>query len=292
MRLAAVVLVITGLAACSDDSQQRLTEALGKEGVKNIGVGDAKITATCSQGANIEVSADDLERNFLGMVKSERVRVVANKIYKQCDDKDTAKRHADAAKTMIADQAKALGIDVSALDEETAKKTICDKLTAALPLKDPARTVEDAKNQNRWGCSPAPAIKELPTGTWQLETPPQTGKKPPPSYACLQNDAGERLTVRCQGKKPDFYVQLQEPVKKGTKTIDAKVGAAKPAKWKVKPSTDGKALFFVDIKPAFKALDGADAVSLAVPGAKKAINVTFKTKGITEALKKLPQGCQ
>jgi hypothetical protein len=292
-----MVLLVAAAAAvlgsgCSDDSQQRLGDALGKEGIKNVTVTDTKVSATCAAGTVVEVDSAELDRNFLGMVKTDNIRTVANKIYKQCDEKDTEKKKAEAQKSMIAETSKQLGIDVSALDENGAKKAICEKLTTQLPLKDPDRTVEDAKNQNKWGCPPAPPVTDLPTGAWQLDLPPQKGKAPVTSYARLQSDNGDRLTIRCAGKKADFYLQSAEPAKKGTKLVDALLAGQKPAKWKVKPSTDGKALFFVDVKPDWKAMTGADVVTIKVPTAKAANTVSFKVKGFGEVLKKLPKGCQ
>lgn len=285
-------------AACGDDAQQRLNEALKNEpDIKSISVTDAKVTATCKEGATVDVDTAELDRNFLGMVKSEKVRDVANKLYKQCEQKNKDIEKAAALKGMIADTAKQLGIDVSALDDNTAKKTICDKLTLQLPIKDPERTVEDAKNQNKWGCAPAPPVTDLPTGAWQVEAAPDTGKKDPkkaaPVYARLVGANGERLTIRCASKKADVYLQVNDALKKGTKTVDVKVGSLpKPQKWKVKPSTDGKALFFVDVKPTVKAMESADNVVITVPNAKKSSDVSLATKGLAEAMKKMPKECQ
>src|SRR5262249_17019504 len=129
-------------------------------------------------------------------------------------------------------------------------------------------------------------------GLWQFEDQPAQAKKPATQYLRLINDKGERLTVKCSQKKPDFYVQLNDTVKKGTKTVDAKLGAAKPAKWKVRPSTDGKALFFAAHNPAFKPLPPADTLALSVPGPKTASTVALKTKGFGESMKKMPKPCQ
>ena len=291
MRLLFALALPLAVVACSDDSQQRLTDVLAQQGIKDIAVTEAEVTATCASGAKAKADAAELERSVFG-VKSERIKVVASKLNSKCEELDIEKRRIDGAKAQIAEQAKALGLDVATMDDATAKNLICDKLTAGLPMRASDRAEQDAANQRKWGCAPAPAIAELPTGGWQIENPPPVGKKPATAYARLQNDAGDRLTVRCAAKKADFYLQTQDPVKKGTKTVDVKIGNAKPAKWKVKPSTDGKAIFFVDLKPAFKALDTQDVATFTVPGPKKVDNAAFKTKGLGEALKKLPKGCQ
>jgi hypothetical protein len=299
MKHCVVIGFLLSCAACGDDAQLRLNEALKSEAdIKSVAVTDAKVTATCKEGATVDVDTAELDRNFLGMVKSEKVRDVANKLFKQCEQKNKEVEKAAALKGMIADTAKQLGIDVSALDDNAAKKTICDKLTTQLPIKDPERTVEDAKNQNKWGCAPAPPVTDLPTGAWQVEAPDPKAKvdakKPAvPTYARLVGANGERLTIRCANKKADVYLQVNDPLKKGAKTVDAKLAnAPKPQKWKVKPSTDGKALFFVDVKPTVKAMESADNVVITVPGAKKSSDVALSTKGLGEAMKKMPKECQ
>ena len=151
--------------------------------------------------------------------------------------------------------------------------------------------MEGAKNTQRWSCDQPPPPPELPSGAWVVEIGKPVGKKPATSFLRLQNDAGEKLTLRCNGKKPDFYVQPAAPAKKGTKIVDARVDGGKPQKWKVKPSTDGKALFFADAKIAFKALGGANELAVAVPS-KKPTTATFAVKGFADALKQMPKPCQ
>ncbi len=280
------------LAACSDDSQQRLTDVLSKQGIKEVTVTEAKVTARCASGATAEVDAAELQKNFLGMVKSERLGVVANDLFKKCDDLDKDKHKAEAQKQLLADAAKELGIDVSAMDDDAAKKAICEKLTAKLPVKDPERAVEDVKNQNRFGCAPAPAPAALPTGLWQVETRPGKRRKPPTTYARLDSEHGERLTASCTGRKADLYVMMPAKVKHHTKVIYAVAGSSKPMKWKVKPSTDGKALFIVDAKGGFRAMKDADSLTLKVPMARKVEDVAFPVKGFDEVLKQLPRHCR
>lgn len=278
--------------ACTDDTQERLNNTLKERGVKEVVVTETKITATCSSGATTTVNADELERNFMGMPKASKVTAVAKTIFKDCEDKDAEKHREEQIKAALAEQAKQLGVDATGMAEEEIKKAICDKLTSQLPLKDPERTVEGVKNQQRWGCPPPPPVAELPTGAWSVEVPKPQGKKPVQSFARLQNEDGNKLTVRCANKKADFYVQTQSVVKKGTKQIDAKVDLAKPVKWKVKPSTDGKALFFSDTKLSFSSLSRAQKLTLVIPTAKKNELVAFDVKGMGEALRQMPKGCQ
>jgi hypothetical protein len=292
--LPALALASLTLTACSDDTEARLTKALGAQGVKSVKVTEDKVTATCASGATVEVPASELERNFLGMAKAAKVTSVGKKLLQDCDTQDKEKAREAAAKAGIADEAKRLGIDLTGLDDENAKKAICEKLTADLPTKDPERTVDGLKNTQKWGCAPPPPPAALPTGAWAVELGKAEGKKPATSYLRLQNDDGARLTVRCPGKKPDLYVQPREPIKKGTKLVEAKVGGGKPAKWKVKPSTDGKALFFPDTKAAFKQMATGDELALMLPDAKskKPNVVTFPIKGFADAIKQLPKACQ
>lgn len=283
-------------AGCSDDSEARLQKALGEQGVKEVKVTETSITATCSSGATVEIPAAELERNFLGMAKAAKVTAVGRQILQDCDTKDKERARDAQAKAMMADEAKRLAIDTSGLDDIAIKKAICDKLTPQLPLKDPDRTVEGLKNTQRWGCDPPPAIQAPATGAWEVELGKAEGKKPATSFLRLQNADGERLTIRCTGNQHDVYLQPTTPAKKGTKTIVVKTGEPKPAKWKVKPSTDGKALFFPDTKVAFKALFRSEQLTFVLPVGKKrkakADASTFSPKGFGEAWKQLPKACQ
>jgi hypothetical protein len=280
------------LSGCNDDVQKRLADPLKEQGIKEIVVNEQKIIATCSTGVTVEIEAKELERNFLGMAKTSKVATIAKNILRECDDKDSAKRQEEAIKSKLADETKRLGIDTTGKDDAAIKKEICVKLTEALPRKDPDRTVEGAKNTQRWNCDPPPPPPELPSGAWAVELGKPVGKKPAQSFLRLQNDAGEKLTLRCVGKKPDFYVQPATPAKKGTKVVDARVDGAKAAKWKVKPSTDGKALFFADTKIAFKALSGASELAVIFPTKGKPATSKFAVKGFADALKQLPKPCQ
>ena len=276
---------------CNDDVQKRLSDPLKEQGIKEVVVDETKIVATCATGATVEIPATELERNFLGMSKTSKVATIAKNILRDCDDKDTAKRQEAAVAAKITEETKRLGIDATGMDDAATKKAICEKLTAALPIKDPDRTMEGAKNTQRWGCDAPPPPAALPTGAWAVEIGKPQGKKPAQSFLRLQNDAGEKLTLRCVGKKPDFYVQPAAPAKKGTKVIAARIDGGKPAKWKVKPSTDGKALFFIDAKGAFKALAGSNEVAFTIPS-KKPLVAKFAVKGFSDALKQMPKPCQ
>jgi hypothetical protein len=111
-------------------------------------------------------------------------------------------------------------------------------------------------------------------------------------YARLENEAGERLTLRCSGKKVELYVQPKAAAKKGTKIVGVRVDGGKPQKWKVKPSTDGKALF-LDVKDATKAaLDSAEKLQVDVPVGKKSAGSVFEVKGLKDALRALPKACR
>jgi hypothetical protein len=283
------------LAGCGDETEARLKKALGDQGVKDVKVTEEMVIATCSSGATVEIPAEELERNFLGMAKANKVTVVGRKILQDCDTKDKERARDAQAKAMIADEVKRLGIDTTGLQEAAVKLAICEKLTERLPQKDPERTVEGLQNTQRWGCEPPPppsAPPPPPAGTWLVELGKPEGKKPATSFLRQQNDGGERLTVRCSGKKVELYVQPDKPVKKGTKAVTVKVGAAKPAKWKANPSTDGKALFFPDTKVAFKAMADADELTFFIPGAKKVSPSTFAVKNFSDALQKLPKACR
>lgn len=284
-------LALTFASGCNDDVQKRLSEPLKEQGIKEVAVDESKIVATCATGATVEIAATELERNFLGMAKTSKVTTIAKNILRECDDKDAAKRQEDAVAAKITEETKRLGIDATGMDVAATKKAICEKLTAILPIKDPDRTMEGAKNTQRWGCDAPPPPAALPTGAWVVELGKPQGKKTPPSFLRLQNDGGEKLTLRCAGKKPELYVQAAAPAKKGTKLIDARVDGGKAARWKVKPSTDGKALFLVDAKGAFKALAGANEVAFTIP-AKKPMVATFVVKGFGDALQQLPKPCQ
>lgn len=287
--LAALALV----TACSDDSEARLQKALGEQGVNEVKVTEETVTAVCSSGATVEIPATELERNFLGMAKASKVTAVGRQILQDCDTKDKEKAREVHQKAMMADEAKRLAIDTTGLEESVIKKAICEKLTAELPRKDPDRTVDGLKNTQRWGCEPPPPVEPLKTGAWAIDVNEGTAKKPGSSFLRLENGDGEKLTVRCTGKQHDLYLQPAKPAKKGTKLLMVRSGGAKPAKWKVKSSTDGKALFFPDTKAAFKALFGGDEMSFVVPVTKKkSLTSTFAVKGFGEAWKQLPKSCQ
>lgn len=283
--------LITLVSGCNDDVQKRLADPLKEQGIKDVVVNETKIIATCSTGATVEIDAKELERNFLGMAKTSKVATIAKNILRDCDDKDSAKRQEEAIKAKIGDETKRLGIDPSGMDEAAIKKAICAKLTEALPRKDPDRTIQGANNTQRWGCEPPPPPPELPSGGWAVEIGKPQGKKPAQSFLRLQNDAQEKLTLRCAGKKPDFYVQPATAAKKGTKAVDVKIDGGRSMKWKVKPSTDGKALFFADTKVAFKALANANEMAVIIP-ARKPATATFAVKGFGEALRQMPKACQ
>lgn len=292
---ACVCVAVVSASGCNDDVQKRLADPLKEQGIKDVVVNEQKIIATCSTGVTVEIDVKELERNFLGMAKTSKVATIAKNILRECDDKDSAKRQEEAVKNKIVEETKRLGIDTTGKDDATIKKEICVKLTEALPRKDPDRTVEGAKNTQRWNCDPPPPPPELPSGAWTVELGKGTGKKATPSFLRLQNNGGEKLTLRCPvGKKPDFYVQPAMPAKKGTKTIDAKVDGGKAVKWKVKPSTDGKALFIADTKIAFKSLSGANELAIVLPTAPKGkpATATFAVKGFGDALKQLAKNCQ
>lgn len=289
----ALLVLVAGVAAgCDDDVEKRLGDPLKEQGLKELVVGEEKIVATCSTGATVEVEVKELERNFLGMAKTSKVATIAKSILRECEDKDAAKRQEEAIAAKLGDETKRLGIDATGKDDATLKKEICAKLTEQLPRKDPERTIEGAKNTQRWGCDAPPPPAELPSGAWAIELGQAKGKRPATSFLRLENADGEKLTLRCAGKKPDLYVQPAAAAKKRTKVVTAKVDGGKPLKWKVKPSSDGRALFFADTKAAFKALDGAGELAVIVPTKKKPITATFAVKGFGEALKQLPKGCQ
>lgn len=290
--VAVVSCVAAALTGCNDDVQKRLADPLKEQGIKDVVVNEQKIIATCSTGVTVEIEAKELERNFLGMAKTSKVATIAKNILRECDDKDSAKRQEEAVKNKLVEETKRLGIDTTGKDDAAIKKEICVKLTEALPRKDPDRTMEGAKNTQRWNCDPPPPPPELPSGAWVVELGKPQGKKPAQSFLRLTNEANEKLTLRCAGKKPDFYVQPATPAKKGTKVVDARVDGGKAAKWKVKPSTDGKALFFADTKVAFKSLAGANELAVIFPTKGKPATSTFAVKGFADALKQLPKGCQ
>lgn len=289
---ASAVVVVSVVTGCTDDVQKRLADPLKEQGIKEVVVNEQKIIATCSTGVTVEIEAKELERNFLGMAKTSKVATIAKNILRECDDKDSAKRQEEAVKSKLVDETKRLGIDTTGKDDAAVKKEICTKLTEALPRKDPDRTVEGAKNTQRWNCDVPPPPPELPSGAWKVEIGKPLGKKPAQSFLRLANEADEKLTLRCVGKKADFYLQPGTPAKKGTKLIDAKLDGAKAAKWKVKPSTDGKALFFADTKVAFKSLSGASSLAVIFPTKGKPATSTFAVKGFADALKQLPKACQ
>lgn len=282
------------LAGCADDTEARLQKALGEQGIKSVRVTEAQVTATCASGATSEVPASELERNFLGMAKATQVTAVGRKLLKDCDAKDQARAKEAQAKAMIVDEAKRLEVNITGLDDATAKIAICEKLTAALPAKDPERTVQGVQNTQRWGCAAPPPPPEPVTGAWVVEEGKPEGKKAVSTFLRLQNDAGEKLTVRCTGSKTELYLQPASPAKKGTKVVEATADKSRKAmKWKVKPSTDGKALFFPDLKSAFASLEKATEITVVVPVGKKGANSSaFSVKGFAEAKKKLPTTCR
>lgn len=287
-----MLMIAPGLAACGGDIVPRLQKPLEGQGIKEVTVDETKITASCSQGDKVEVPASELALNFMGMAKTDKIAVVVKKIVTQCEEKDTEKKRLEGIRAAQKDKARELGVDVSGKDDEAARLAICEKLTSMLPVKDPERTRFAEANERSWKCPPAPKVDELPTGRWQIELASVAGPKRGPSFLRLENDDAEKLTLRCASAKLDLYIQPTKASKKGTKVVEAKLDGAKPVKWKVKPSTDGKALFFPEAKAVAKALAGASRVTVAVPNAKGTSAVTFDVKGVGEAQKQLPKGCR
>lgn len=294
MRRARVLLLLigTGAMGCGGDLAPRLQKPLEGQGIKGVTVDETKVTATCSQGDKVEVPAAELELNFMGMAKTDKIAAVVKKIVTQCEEKDTEKKRIEAIRTAQKDKARELGVDTSGKDDEGVRLAICEKLTSMLPVKDPERTRLAEANTRSWKCTPAPKVDELPTGRWQIEIASVAGPKRGPSFLRLENEEGEKLTLRCASAKLDLYVQPDKPAKKGTKVVEAKLDGAKTVKWKVKPSTDGKALFFPEARLVAKAMAGVSRVTLAVPNAKGTSAVTFEVGGVGEAQKQLPKGCK
>jgi hypothetical protein len=291
-RALAVCLCASLSSSCGGDLEPRLQKPLAQQGIRDVAVGEANITATCAQGDKVEVPKSELEQNFMGMVKTDKIAAVVQKIYSSCDAKDKARQKEEARKSAFADEAKKLGISIEGKDDEGARAAICDKLATLLPVKDAERAVQAAKNSAAWGCPEPPPLEALPTGKWQIDIGKPVGKKPATSALRLENDRGDRLALRCSGAKVDLYVQPSEPPKKGTAAVDAKLDGAKPAKWKVKGSTDGKALFIADLKAAAPALGKAERLTLAVPTAKGTNAVTFDVRGFADARAQLPKTCK
>ncbi|OGQ21213.1 MAG: hypothetical protein A2138_07985 [Deltaproteobacteria bacterium RBG_16_71_12] len=292
MRRSLVVLLGLGLTGCGGDLAPRLQKPLDGQGIKDVAVDDSKITAVCAQGDKVEVPVAELELNFLGMAKTEQIAAVVKKIVTTCEEKDAEKKRIAGIREAQGAKARELGIDIAGKDDEAVRGAICEKLTSMLPVKEPDRTRFAEANERSWKCPPAPKVDELPTGRWQIEIASVAGPKRGPSFLRLENDDGTKLTYRCASAKLDVYVQPAAPAKKGTRVVDAKLDGGKAAKWKVKPSTDGKALFLVDAKAVAKAMASAARVTLAVPGAKGSTAVTFEIKGVGQAQKQLPKGCK
>lgn len=292
MRRSLVVLLGFGLAGCGGDLAPRLQKPLDGQGIKELAIDKTKITATCAQGDKVEVPASELELNALGMAKTEKIAAVVKKIVTTCEEKDAEKKRIAGIREAQGAKARELGIDIAGKEDDAVRAAICEKLTSMLPVKDPDRTRFAEANERSWKCPPAPKVDELPTGRWQIEIASVAGPKRGPSFLRLENDDGAKLTYRCASAKLDVYVQTTAPTKKGTKLVDAKLDGGKAAKWKVKPSTDGKALFLVDAKAVAKAMASASRATIAVPGAKGSAAVTFEIKGVGEAQKQLPKGCK
>lgn len=292
MRLSLVVVLGIGLAGCGGDLAPRLQKPLEGQGIREVTVDETKVSATCSQGDKVEVPVAELELNFMGMAKTDKIAAVVKKIVTTCEDKDSEKKRLAGIREAQGAKAKELGIDISGKDDEAVRAAICEKLTAALPVKEPDRSRLAEANARSWKCPPAPKLDDLPTGRWQIELASVAGPKRGPSFLRLENDDGAKLTYRCASAKLDVYVQTAMPAKKGTKLVDAKLDGAKALKWKVKPSTDGKALFLVDARAAARTLAAANRLTLAVPNAKGSSAVTFEVKGAGEAQKQLPKGCK
>lgn len=287
-----VMLIGAGAAGCGGDIAPRLQKPLEGQGIKDVTVDETKVMATCSQGDKVEVPAAELELNFMGMAKTDKIAAVVKKIVTSCEEKDTEKKRLAGIRAAQKDKARELSLDIGDKDDEAVRLAICEKLTAMLPVKDPERTRLAEANERSWKCPPAPKVEELPTGRWQIELASVAGPKRGPSFLRLENDGGEKLTLRCASAKLDLYIQPDKPAKKGTKIIEAKLDGGKAAKWKVKPSTDGKALFFPEAKVVARSLASVSRVTLAVPNAKGTSAVTFDVKGVGEAQKQLPKGCR
>ncbi len=292
MRRSLMVLLGVALAGCGGDIAPRLQKPLEGQGIKDVLVDETKVTATCSQGDKVEVPAAELDINFMGMAKTDKVAAVVKKIVTTCEDKDNEKKRLAGIREAQGAKARELGVDIKDKDDDAVRTAICEKLTSMLPVKEPDRSRFAEANQRSWKCPPAPKLDDLPTGRWEIELASVAGPKRGPSFLRLENDDSAKLTYRCASAKLDVYVQAVTPTKKGTKVIDAKLDGAKAVKWKVKPSTDGKALFFVETKAVAKALSSASRVTLAVPTAKGSSAVTFEVKGAGEAQKQLPKGCK
>lgn len=294
MRRSLLVLLGLGLAGsgCGGDLAPRLQKPLDGQGIKEVTVTEIKITATCAQGDKVEVPVAELELNFMGMAKTEKIAAVVKKIVTTCENKDEEKKRIAGIREAQGAKARELGLDIAGKDDEAVRLAICEKLTSMLPVKEPERNRLAEANERSWKCPAAPKVDELPTGRWQIEIASVAGPKRGPSFLRLENDDGAKLTYRCASAKLDVYVQATAPTKKGTKVIDAKLDGGKAAKWKVKPSTDGKALFFIDAKGSAKALASASRLTLAVPAAKGNTAVVFEVKGVGEAQKQLPKGCK
>jgi len=275
---------------CGDDTAARLTASLAPQGIKNVDVTDERIVASCALGQTAELPAAELERNFMGMAKASKVTSVGRALLKECDDKDNAQRKAEGLKVAIADEAKRLGITAGA-DDDATKNAICDKLTSTLPISAADRTDQGLKNTARWGCATPPPVEELKTGAWIVEHGKPVGKKPGTHFLRLQNGDGEKLTFSCTGKKTTFYVQPKLAAPKKTTILETQLDAAKAAKWKVRPSTDGKALFFIDVKAAARGLSEKNAATF-IPAGKKATSSTFNVSGFKEAFASLPPACR
>ena len=292
MRRSLLVLLGVGLAGCGGDVAPRLQKPLEGQGIKDVTVDDTKVSATCSQGDKVEVPAAELDVNFMGMAKTEKVAAVVKTIVTTCEDKDTEKKRIAGIREAQGAKARELGVDIKDKDDEAVRVAICEKLTSMLPVKEPDRSRFAEANERSWKCPPAPKLDDLPTGRWQIEIASVAGPKRGPSFLRLENDDGTKLTYRCASAKLDVYVQGATPIKKGTKVVDAKLDGGKAVRWKVKPSTDGKALFFIESRAVAKALGSASRVTLAVPNAKGTSALTFEVKGVGVAQKQLPKGCK
>ena len=276
------------LAGCKDTAEQKLRDALTTQaGIKALTIDDKNINVTCSSEEKITVPTAELERNFLGMSKPATFTPIAKKIADQCEQKDKATKVAAAQHQNLVDGAKDAGVPATG-DDAALRTAICEKLAGKLPVRDPARMLEAGRNTARFGCTPPPAAAELPTGLWRLE---ELKQKKPTQIVKVESEQGEKLALRCVGGKSDMYLQLATAVKKGTKVIDASVDG-RAAKWKVKPSADGKAIFFADLAGTKRTLASSKQLALKIPTSKKAVDVGFDVHGFTEAVKPLPRGCR
>ena len=147
---------------------KRLSAALADRPIKDIVVTDQLVTAKCASGQTTDITATELERNFLGMPKSEKISFVAKAILKDCEAKDEAKAKTERLAQAIVAEAKRLKIDLSKLpDDENKKSMICEALIPELPPKDPERaTAADwvliqraFERRGKEHCSPCRAVR-------------------------------------------------------------------------------------------------------------------------------------